>query len=40
MSNALAIAAVTPVLKHLIENGLVTDAIATNVGDVVVTAAR
>ncbi|MDF5721813.1 MAG: DUF4255 domain-containing protein [Rhizonema sp. PD37] len=38
MSNALAIAAVTAVLKYLIENGLVTDAIATSVGDVVVTA--
>ncbi|MHC5825184.1 MAG: Pvc16 family protein, partial [Nostoc sp.] len=38
MSNALSIAAVTAVLKDLIENGLVQDAIATSVGDVVVTA--
>jgi len=38
MSNALAIAAVTAVLKDLIENGLVSDSIATSVGDVVVTA--
>ncbi|NJL62410.1 MAG: DUF4255 domain-containing protein [Methylacidiphilales bacterium] len=38
MSNALSIAAVTAVLKDLIENGLVKDAIATSVGDVVVTA--
>ena len=38
MSNAFSIAAVTAVLKDLIENGLVKDAIATSVGDVVVTA--
>ncbi|OKH50479.1 hypothetical protein NIES2101_19295 [Calothrix sp. HK-06] len=38
MSNALSIAAVTAVLKDLIENSLVKDAIATSVGDVVVTA--
>jgi hypothetical protein len=38
MSNAFSIAAVTAVLKDLIENGLVKDAIATTVGDVVVTA--
>jgi Pvc16 N-terminal domain len=38
MSNALSIAAVTAVLKDLVENGLVKDAIATSVGDVVVTA--
>lgn len=38
MSNALSIAAVTAVLKDLIENGLVKDAIASSVGDVVVTA--
>jgi methionine-rich copper-binding protein CopC len=38
MSNALSIAAVTAILKDLLENGLVKDAIATSVGDVVVTA--
>jgi Pvc16 N-terminal domain len=38
MSNAFSIAAVTAVLKDLLENGLVKDAIATSVGDVVVTA--
>lgn len=38
MSNALAIAAVTAVLKDLLENGLVSDSIATSVGDVIVTA--
>lgn len=38
MSNALSIAAVTAVLKDLIENSLVKDTIATSVGDVVVTA--
>ncbi len=38
MSHALSIAAVTAVLKDLLENGLVKDAIATSVGDVVVTA--
>jgi hypothetical protein len=38
MSNALSIAAVTAVLKDLIENNLVKDAIATTLGDVIVTA--
>lgn len=38
MSNALAIAAVTAVLKDLLENGLVKDSITTSVGDVAVTA--
>ncbi|MHC5936134.1 Pvc16 family protein [Nostoc sp.] len=38
MSNALSIAAVTGVIKYLLENGLVSDAIATSVGDVLVTA--
>ena len=38
MSNALSIAAVTAVIKDLLENGLVTDAIATSIGDVIVTA--
>ncbi len=38
MSNALSIAAVTAVLKDLLENGLVSDSIATSVGDVIVTA--
>lgn len=38
MSNALAIAAVTAVLKDLLENGLVSDSITTSVGDVMVTA--
>ncbi|GAA6619778.1 DUF4255 domain-containing protein [Scytonema sp. NUACC26] len=38
MTNALSIAAVTAVLKNLLENGLVKDAIATSLGDVVVSA--
>jgi DNA-directed RNA polymerase specialized sigma24 family protein len=38
MSNALSIATVTAVIKNLLENGLVSDAIATSVGDVLVTA--
>ncbi|MGH7997878.1 MAG: DUF4255 domain-containing protein [Brasilonema sp.] len=38
MSNALSIAAVTGVIKYLLENGLVSDAIAASVGDVLVTA--
>lgn len=38
MSNALSIAAVTAVIKDLLENGLVSDAIATSIGDVMVTA--
>ena len=38
MSNALAIAAVTAVLKDLLENGLVSDSITTSVGDVIVSA--
>ena len=38
MSNTLAIAAVTAVLKDLIENCLVSDLITTSVGDVIVTA--
>lgn len=38
MSNAIAIAAVTAVLKDLLENGLVSDSITTSVGDVIVTA--
>ena len=38
MSNALSIAAVTAVIKDLLENGLVRDAIATSIGDVIVTA--
>jgi Pvc16 N-terminal domain len=38
MSNALAIAAVTAVVKDLLENGLVSDAIVSSIGDVVVTA--
>lgn len=38
MSNALSIAAVTAVIKDLLENGLVSDAIATSIGDVIVTA--
>jgi hypothetical protein len=38
MSNALSIAAVTGVIKYLLENGLVSDAIAASVGDVIVTA--
>ncbi|MFB2769547.1 DUF4255 domain-containing protein [Pelatocladus sp. BLCC-F211] len=38
MSNALSIVAVTAVIKDVLENGLVSDAIATSVGDVIVTA--
>lgn len=38
MSNALSIATVTGVIKYLLENGLVSDAIAASVGDVIVTA--
>ena len=38
MSNALSIAAVTAILKHLLENGMVQDSITQTVGDVVVTA--
>jgi hypothetical protein len=38
MSNLLSIAAVTAVLKVLLENGLVSDPIAASVGDVIVTA--
>lgn len=38
MSNALSIAAVTAVLKHLLENGMVQDSITQSVGDVIVTA--
>jgi Pvc16 N-terminal domain len=38
MSNALSIAAVTGVIKYLLENGLVSDAIAASVGEVIVTA--
>lgn len=38
MNNALSIAAVTAVIKDVLENGLVNDAIATSVGDVIVTA--
>ncbi|MCC5651065.1 DUF4255 domain-containing protein [Nostoc sp. XA013] len=38
MSNVLSIAAVTAVLKALLENGLVSDPIAASVGDVIVTA--
>jgi Pvc16 N-terminal domain len=38
MSNALSIAAVTAVIKDLLENGLVRDAIATSIGDTIVTA--
>ncbi len=38
MSNALSIAAVTAVIKDLLENGLVSDAIAISIGDVIVTA--
>ncbi|MEH1905618.1 MAG: DUF4255 domain-containing protein [Nostoc sp.] len=38
MSNALSIATVTAVIKNLLENGLVSDAIVASVGDVVVTA--
>ncbi len=38
MSNVLSIAAVTAVIKDLIENGLVSDAIVSSIGDVMVTA--
>jgi len=38
MSNVLSIAAVTAVLKVLLENGLVSDPIAASLGDVIVTA--
>ncbi|MEH2250336.1 DUF4255 domain-containing protein [Nostoc sp.] len=38
MSNALSIATVTAVIKNLLENGLVSDAIVASVGDVLVTA--
>ena len=38
MSNVLSIAAVTAVVKDLLENGLVSDAIVSSMGDVVVTA--
>ncbi|MBD1847239.1 DUF4255 domain-containing protein [Cyanobacteria bacterium FACHB-63] len=38
MNNALAIAAVTAVLKDILENALANDAIATSVGDTLVTA--
>ena len=38
MSNALSIAAVTATIKNLLENGLVGDAIAASVGDVLVSA--
>jgi hypothetical protein len=38
MSNALAIAAVTAVLKDILENGLAHDPIATSIGDTLVTA--
>lgn len=38
MSNALSIAAVTAVIKNLLENGLVSDAIVASVGDVFVSA--
>ncbi|MCC5642555.1 DUF4255 domain-containing protein [Nostoc sp. CHAB 5824] len=38
MSNVLSIAAVTAVLKVLLENGLVSDPIAASIGDVIVTA--
>jgi hypothetical protein len=38
MSNILTIAAVTAVIKDLIENGLVSDAIVSSIGDVTVTA--
>lgn len=37
MSNALSIAAVTAVLKYLLDNGLVRDSITATVGDVIVT---
>ena len=38
MSNVLSIAAVTATIKDLLENGLVSDAIVSSIGDVVVTA--
>ncbi|MBD3884277.1 DUF4255 domain-containing protein [Phormidium tenue FACHB-886] len=38
MSNALAIAVVTAVLKDILENGLANDAIATTLGDILITA--
>jgi len=38
MSNALSIAAVTAVIKNLLENGLVDDAIVSSIGDVLVSA--
>jgi Pvc16 N-terminal domain len=38
MSSALAIAAVTAVLKDILENGLTHDAIATSIGDTLITA--
>jgi Pvc16 N-terminal domain len=38
MSNVLSIAAVTAAIKDLLENGLVSDAIVSSIGDVVVTA--
>jgi Pvc16 N-terminal domain len=38
MSNVLSIAAVTATIKDLIENGLVSDAIVSSIGDVIVTA--
>jgi hypothetical protein len=38
MSNALAIAAVTAVLKDILENGLANDAIATTLGEILITA--
>jgi Pvc16 N-terminal domain len=38
MSNVLSISAVTAVFKDLLENGLVSDAIVSSMGDVVVTA--
>jgi Pvc16 N-terminal domain len=38
MSNVLSIAAVTAVIKDLLENGLVSDAIVSSIGDVMVTA--
>lgn len=38
MSSALAIASVTAILKHLLDNGLVHQSVASSVGDVVVSA--
>ncbi|MEM1395452.1 MAG: DUF4255 domain-containing protein [Cyanobacteria bacterium P01_A01_bin.80] len=38
MSNGLSIAAVTAVIKNLLENGLVNDAIVSSIGDVLVSA--